>query len=241
MELINFQLSGRFAHFLRAEASVSALSYPVPPRTVILGILGAILGLSKDKSQIVLEPANIAVSGKLPKTHWHRAKLRKDPPAPLSLSIKKTQTPRQNTVSEKATLILQEWLFEPDYTIWVSIPSPYLLQFENRLRERQWHYTPSLGLSEMMADIEYLGSTKCAPLPEGTYDIQSIFRQCDGTVDMEQVLKIGLIIHLLQMPRTVTPVRVFSHCRYVAERNAMPIPVKTNYAYKIDNKVIMFL
>ena len=50
MELINFRLSGRFAHFLRAEASASALSYPVPPRTVILGILGAVLGLSKDKA-----------------------------------------------------------------------------------------------------------------------------------------------------------------------------------------------
>ena len=52
MELINFRLSGRFAHFLRAEASASALSYPVPPRTVILGILGAVLGLSKDNHRL---------------------------------------------------------------------------------------------------------------------------------------------------------------------------------------------
>ena len=153
MELINFRLSGRFAHFLRAEASASALSYPVPPRTIILGIMGAVLGLSKDEPQVVLEPANIAISGRLPKIHWHRAKFRKDPPATLPYIVRKIQKSDRNTAPEKATLILQEWLFNPIYTVWVSIPAPYHAKLEKRLRERQWHFTPSLGLSEMIADI----------------------------------------------------------------------------------------
>ena len=241
MKLINFQLKGRFAHFLRAEASASALSYPVPPRTVILGIIGAVLGLPKDEPQVVLEPAYIAISGKLPKTHWHKVKLRKDSPALLPYIVKRTQKSEMNTAPEKATLILQEWLFNPIYTVWASIPNPYLSQLENRLREKQWYFTPSLGLSEMIADIEYLGSRECLPLQEEIYDVQSVFQQLAGVLDMKQVFSRELSIHLLQMPRTVTPDRVFSHCRYIAERYARPIPVKTNQAYKIDNKVIMFL
>lgn len=241
MKLINFQLKGRFAHFLRAEASASALSYPIPPRTVILGIMGAVLGLSKDEPQVTLEPAYIAISGKLPKTHWHRAKFRKDPPAPLPSIVKRTQKLEKNTAPEKATLILQEWLFNPAYTIWVSIPSPYLLQLESRLRERQWYFTPSLGLSEMIADIEYLGSPECLPLPKGYYDVHSVFRQKSGSLNMKQIFKKELSIHLFQMPRTVTPERVFSHCRYIAERDAKSIPIKTNQAYKVDNKIVMFL
>jgi len=241
MKLINFQLKGRFAHFLRAEASASALSYPIPPRTVILGIMGAVLGLPKDEPQVILKPAYIAISGKLPKTHWHRAKFRKDPPAPLPYIVKRTQKSEKNTAPEKATLILQEWLFNPVYTVWVSVPSPYLLQLENRLKEKQWYFTPSLGLSEMIADIEYLGSPECLLLPKGIYDVQSVFQQKSGSLDMKQMLKKELSIHLLQMPRTVTPGRVFSHCRYIAERNARPVPVKTNQAYKTDNKIIMFL
>lgn len=242
MELITFRLSGRFAHFLRAEASVSALSYPVPPRTVILGILGAILGLPKDKPQIVLEPANIAISGRLPKTHWHRAKFRKDPPAPLPCVVKKAQKSDRNTVPEKATLILQEWLFNPSYTVWVSIPEPYHAELKRRLSKRQWHFTPSLGLSEMIVDIEYLGSPKCSSLPEGIYDVQSVFQKEKGTINTERVFKKKeLFIQLLQMPRAVTPKRVFSHCTYIAEREARPIPIKTNQAYKVDDKVVMFL
>jgi CRISPR-associated protein Cas5h len=241
MKLINFQLSGRCAHFLRAEASASALSYPMPPRTVILGILGAVLGLPKDEPQNILEPANIAITGKLPRTHWHRAKFRKDPPAPLSYTVKKTQKLDKNTSPEKATLVLQEWLFNPVYTLWVSIPTPYYDQLEKRLRERQWYFTPSLGLSEMIADIEYLGSPDSSSLPEGTYDIQSVFAKEAGALDAEQVLKRELAIHVLQMPRTVTPERVFAHCGYLAERDARPIPARTNRAYQVDDKVVVFL
>ena len=241
MELINFRLSGRFAHFLRADASASALSYPIPPRTVILGIMGAVLGLPKDMPQVVLEPANIAISGKLPKTHWHRAKLRKNPPALLPRVIKKTQKSDKRTKPEKATLIRQEWLIDPDYSLLVSIPEPYHSELKNRLNNRQWYFCPSLGISEMIADIEYLGANECYPLPNGIHDIQSVFSQESGTVDIEKVIERRLSIHLLQMPRTVTPDRVFSHCSYITERNAKPIPVETKNAFQIENKMLMFL
>jgi len=83
MKLISFQITGRYGHFLRAEGGASAPTYPVPPRTVILGVIGAVLGLKKDQPQILLEPAHIALSGRLPQMHWHKAKLRKDSPAAL--------------------------------------------------------------------------------------------------------------------------------------------------------------
>jgi CRISPR-associated protein Cas5h len=241
VQLINFQLRGRFAHFLRAEASASALSYPIPPRTAILGILGAILGIPKDEPQVILEPAKIAISGKLPATHWHRAKLRKDPPAPLPRVIKKTYKPDRDTKSEKATLILQEWLFEPVYTVWVSIPEPYHSNLELRLRERRWHFTPYLGLSEMMADIEYLGSDEAFPLPKGSYDVISAFPQDLGEIDMKQAFQRELAIHRLRMPQSVSSDRVFHHVNYLTEREARAIPVITDQAYRVGDRVVMLL
>ena len=241
MELIHLQLSGRFAHFLRSEATASALSYPVPPRTVILGILGAVLGLPKDKPQLVLEPANIAISGKLPKTHWHRVKLRKDPPASLPHFIRKTQNPERATTPEKATLILQEWLFNPSYTVWVSIPEKYHVELKSRLNKKRWHFTPSLGLSEMLADIEYLGTNGGIRLPKGTYDAISVFQQKAGVLKMKQVFERELTLHSLQMPCSVTTDRIFSHCTYFVERDGRPVPVETDQAYKVNNNAVMFL
>lgn len=241
MKLINFRLSGRFAHFLRAEASTNALSYPVPPRTVILGIIGAVLGLSKDQPQIVLESAKIAVSGKLPKTHWHRVNLRKDPPAMLPPVIRRTQEADRNTAPEKTTRLRQEWLFHPNFNVWCSIPAHYHNELEDRLRDRQWHFSPSLGLSEMMADIEYLGSDECEQLPKGIHNIQSVCQQQEATLETDQVFQKELSILSLLMPRAVNADRVFSHCAYFLERDARPVPVKTEQAYKINDIVIAFL
>lgn len=241
MQLINFEIRGRFAHFLRAEASASALSYPIPPRTVILGLLGAVLGIPKDDPQAILEPANIAVSGKLPKTHWHRIKLRKDPPASLPHKIKKTDKSERDTKPEEATLILQEWLFEPSYKVWASIPEPYQSSLEIRLKERRWHFSPCLGLSEMMADIEYLDSGECSPLPKGTYDTISVIPQDLVEVDIKQIFERELALHRLRMPQSVTTERVFNHANYITEREARLIPVITSQAYRVSDNIIMFL
>ena len=241
MNLISFQISGRYGHFLMAEGGASALSYPVPPRTVILGILGAVLGLDKDQPQVLLEPAHIALSGRLPRTHWHKAKLRKDPPAALPRMIRGTQKTEKVTKPEKATLIGQEWLFNPSYTVWVSVSEPYFTDLEQRLIEKRWHFQPSLGLSEMMAELTFLASGDASPMSEDTYYINSIFPHGNGTFDTGKIFEEELVIHSLQMPRTVTPNRIFSHANYYMERDARPVPVKTDHAVKANKKVLMFL
>ncbi len=48
MEIISIDISGKFAHFRKFYANNTALSYFIPPRTTIMGMLAAILG--KDKN-----------------------------------------------------------------------------------------------------------------------------------------------------------------------------------------------
>ena len=117
MKLISFHISGRYGHFLRAEGGASAPTYPVPPRTVILGILGAVLGLEKDQPQILLEPVAIALSGRLPQMHWHSAKLRKDPPEALPKTVKRTQKAEKNTKHDKKSLVSRLNQMKPDILI----------------------------------------------------------------------------------------------------------------------------
>lgn len=241
IKLINFRLKGRFGHFLRADAGASAISYPVPPRTVIMGIAGAVLGLPKDQPQVVLEPLEIAIAGRIPLTHWHKAKLRKDPPDSLPFEVKRTQKQEKNTKPEKATLITQEWLFEPSYEIWAGLPGPYHSELEERLKERRWYFQPCLGLSEMMADLEYISTVDAKKLPVGTYPVETVMRQEHVKPDIERIYNDKLAINLLRMPRTVTPERVFSHTGYLMERDGRPVPVVTAGAYLAEKRVLMFL
>lgn len=241
MKITRFCIQGRFGHFLRAEANASAPSYPVPPRTALLGLLGAVLGLPKDAPQSQLEPARIALSGKVPLTHWHKAKLRKDPPEALSRLVKRNQTSDKQTKPEKATLIAQEWLMNPTFQVWTALPEPYHTELESRLRDRRWHFQPSLGLSELMADLSWVDTTEAKNLPEGVHHVSTVFPRDSGNLDMETVFKEQLVIHALRMPRTVTQDRVFSHASYCLERNARPVPLHTANAFRAGEAVIVFL
>lgn len=48
MEIIQFDISGKFAHFRKYYANNTAMTYSLPPRTTIIGILAAILGKPRD-------------------------------------------------------------------------------------------------------------------------------------------------------------------------------------------------
>lgn len=47
-EIISFDLYGKTAHFRKYYSSSTALSYTLPPKTTILGLIGAIIGLPRD-------------------------------------------------------------------------------------------------------------------------------------------------------------------------------------------------
>jgi len=48
MEVLTFELCGKIAHFRKFYSNASALSYTIPPRTTILGILASVLEMPRD-------------------------------------------------------------------------------------------------------------------------------------------------------------------------------------------------
>lgn len=238
---IRFRLKGKFGHFARAETQTTVLSYPVPPRTFLLGLAGAILGLEKDTPQRVLEPCQIAVSGMSLRSHWHTAKLRKDPPEELSFKIKSQLSARTTTQSEKASLITQEWLWHPAFTVWMMLPQPYHDMFSERLTQRQWYFSPYLGLSEMLADIEEVENLPAEPLSASEYTVSTVLRLRTVQLNVGDALERSLGVHMLSMPRTLTAHRVFGHEQYALESHASRVKVQTDAAFLIGDDVVTFL
>ncbi len=236
---IIIEYKGKFAHFLKAEANASAPSYPFPTRTVLLGLVGAVLGLTKDSPQIFLKNANFAVSGKAEAVHWHTANFRKDPPALLSKIIKKSD--KGTSKSQRNTIIAQEWLFKPSFTVFVQLPEEYHKKFDYRIRNREWHFAPCLGLSEMMADLKFIDAVKTEQLKEGVYNIETLVRKTEVEFDMETALERNFVIKSIRMPRDVTDKRKFFHEAYLYEANGKALYLKTAYAYKAGDSIISWL
>lgn len=241
MRVVHFRYSGRFGHFLRAEANASWTSYRFPPRTALLGLLGAILGLEKDTPQSCLAEACIGSQGASPQTHWHGANIRKQLPNALPLEIKVGGSSGQSTPGKNASQQRQEWLLAPSYQLFVSLPAPYQEQLEALLQEGRSHYTPCMGLSEMLATLCYIGSDEATKLPQGRHDVACVVPLSEAEVVVSEVLSRQLALKYTQMPYGLTEGRVFSHASYAMEREGRPIPVETSAAWCYAGRPIMFL
>lgn len=237
---IVFEYKGKFAHFLKAEANASAPSYPFPARTVLLGLVGAVLGLTKDSPQRLLKNANFAVFGKAETTHWHTATLHQTYPAPLALSVSRKS---KGTSGDKKLpkRIAQEWLYNPKFIVFVQLPEEYHSQFDYRIRNREWYFSPCLGLSEMMADLVFIDSVKTEQLEEGTYNIETLVRKTQVEFDITTMMEKNLVIKSMRMPRDVSDKREFFHEQYLYEANGKALCLKTASAYRVGDRIISWL
>jgi CRISPR-associated protein Cas5h len=248
MDVIVFEYSARFGHFLRAEAGVSGITYPLPPRTALLGLFGAVLGMEKDEPQTHLAETSVAVGGPSPRRFWHRVNVRKDPPNPLPLVFKitvgrgpKKEGEGKDTKPEKNCRLSQEWLWQPRYRVWASLPAPHHDAFADRLIKKRWFYCPCMGLSELSADLGLVGRFEGLPLEASVHAVHSVARQESGVIEVGEACRLGLAIQNLRMPRAVNPDRVFEHAGYLVERDGRPIPVSTGQAWRVGEEAVIFL
>lgn len=239
MNVVAFTFSAKFGHFLRAEANANGITYPVPPPTALLGLVGAVLGLEKDTPQQILSDARLAVAGELPKRFWHKTNVRKDPPAPLPFRVKAKD---KGTDKEQRNFRFpQEWLWQPSYRVWVALPEPYHTVFASRLRERRWHFGPCMGLSEMLADLTDSIEEFAERLPAGVHRVRTVAPQDAVRVDTGAACGDGLTLQVLRMSASVSADRVFSHRAYWIELHGRPFPVETVEAWKCGHDVVVFL
>ncbi len=241
LSALRFRWSARFGFFLRAEASVAGLTYPVPPRTAVLGAIANIIGLEKDALATELADARISISGVFPRTHWHCGNYRKVPPAPLGYRVKRTGKPMQ-TRPEKNTRLRQEWLIAPSFEVVAVLPEPHHGELHRRLESHTSYFTPCMGLSEMLANVEFVGEESLDALDLDNHSIMGPVRIGEGIeIDTRVVQSQRLHAISFSMPRSVTKDRSFERAVYFVERQGKALPFRTGMAWQGASGALVFL
>jgi|SRR5579884_1450493 len=238
MRVVSFRYRGKYGHFLRAEANANGITYPYPPRTVLLGVVGAVLGLAKDEPPVRLAEARLGVGGVPPTRFWHKTNVRKDPPAPLPYSVR----PRDKGTSKEQRNFRfpQEWLWRPDYRVWASLPADMHREFVSRIRDHRWYFTPCLGLACLLADLEFIEEITAEPLADALHLVTTVTPQA-GNEWGKAAAAAELGIVSLRMPAAATADRVFTHRAYWFEHEGRPFPVRTRDAWLCGSDRVVFL
>jgi len=152
MQVIIFDLTGCFAHFRKIYTNSSSLSYSLPPRTTVAGIIAAVLGLERDSYYENLSSGNLNIAVRSI-----------NPTRKLVQSVNYMKvTSKQHFINPKEhTQIPFEIICgTPDirYRIYAQIKEEDLyIQFKNRLENRCCVFPPYLGTAPFMAHIEHVG------------------------------------------------------------------------------------
>ncbi|HOL21318.1 MAG TPA: type I-B CRISPR-associated protein Cas5b [bacterium] len=151
-----FDVWGDYAHFKKYYTTSSPLTFSLPPRTAVIGLIGAILGYSKEDylEEMIKDQAKIAIRILNPVK-----KVR------LSINLINTKDgywiPVKRSSHEPRTQMIFEFLKDPKFRIYFSHTDS---EIYNRLKEllesHKCVYTPYLGISELIANYQFVKETE---------------------------------------------------------------------------------
>ena len=169
-KLLIFDIMGPFAHFRKYYTNASSLSYGIPPRTVIAGIIAGILGIERDNYYDIFAVHNTKIAVSL-RSGFRRMMQKINY---YNIEMKNKSLRYQVPVE---ILVPQDKDGEVKYRIYFYNET-YLDSLYQRLRDKRYFFNPYLGLSEFLADIDlvdYTGEggsrTSIEPVIPGEHEI----------------------------------------------------------------------
>ena len=164
-KVLIFDVWGDYAHFRRFYTTTSPLTFPIPPRTALCGLIGAIIGKEKEHNEYLkyfaLNEASIGLRLLNP--------VKKIMIAENLIHTKNAKGPGMNLITER-TQINFEFLRDQKYRIYFHHTDEDIYQqLKENLINHKSVYTPCLGLSENIANFEFVGEFKVKSKTTGEY------------------------------------------------------------------------
>ena len=182
MRVIAFKIWSDYAHFRRHYTTSSPLTHSIPPPSALRGLVGAIMGYSRGEYPEKLGPNKAKFGVRLLRPvkkirlgmnymdtkdgAWVQLDWKRMRPA-----VKKDShgNPRLHTQ------IRMEFLKDPFFEIFFHHSNDELMdEFAERLENRRSVFTPYLGITECIANFEFLWDIDVSPA-EGLLEVVSAF------------------------------------------------------------------
>lgn len=229
-KVLVFDIWGDYAHFRRFYTTTSPLTFPIPPRTALCGLIGAITGLEKENNAYLqlftCDKAFIGLRLLYP--------VKKVMIAENLIHTKNAKGIGMNLIAERCQIGF-EFLKDPKYRIYFYHTDKNLYEkMKNNLGCHKSVYTPCFGLSENIANFKFIGEFEIeANTTEEKYiQIHSILPS-ENIADEEGVNfdLTGEYISI-RVPVEMTPERIVTkYSDILFERNGKPIEAKLKEQY----------
>lgn len=233
-KVLAFDLWGDYAHFRKYYTTTSPLTFSIPPRTTLCGLLAAIIGLDKTEYLQHFSDKDASVAVQLLND------VKKITLAENLIDTKKAG--KMMNKIEQRTQIRFELLRDPKYRIFVHHQDESIyLKLKELLKAHKTIYTLCLGLSELLANFKYVKE----------YNAETVKTESETEITTalpkKNLIKLSFqddYEYLSEtMPRNMLPDRtVTEYTPVIFERKAKSLKARVNQFIRLENdEAITFL
>jgi len=155
-KVLIFNIQAEYGHFRKINTVTSPLSYSIPTRTALIGFMGAILGIEREKKAGIY-PKGIEALNELfsyEKAHIGIQVLK--PIKKVNIAFNLVNTAKSFFNIENRTQIEFELLKDCQYRIYFSHEDATIQEeLTQRIKDKNHHFSPYMGLSQFTAITEF--------------------------------------------------------------------------------------
>lgn len=243
MDILIFDIKGRFAHFRKFYTNSSSLSYSIPPRTALQGLISAILGIERDKYYEEFGGDNFRVAVK--KLNITR-RIMQTVNYMKATSLNEVINPKEHTQIPFEIITGEEGV---QFKIYVCIKDNNIMkELTERIKNKAYVYTPYLGAAPFNCSLEFVD------LVEGIEEKSEDYIVISTPIPSEVIVKGGLDLRYKNymlvretMPTEFLKDRVIGKTTsYIFDERGSAIRSKINSSYvklnyKDSSENILFL
>lgn len=240
MDLLILKVKGKFAHFRKFYTNSSSLSYSVPPRTTVVGIIAAALGYERDSYYEFFSKNNFNVSIK--KNGCIRKIMQ-------SVNYIKATSPKNIFCPKDHTQIPVEILTGDDgvkYTIYINCKDKSLMdELERRVKDNKYVYSPYLGAAPFNCSFEFCNRLDVQPEKSNeSIQVSTLVNSkyiAPGSIDIFEDDNLNLLKE--RMPVEFLKDReIGDMASYIYDENGHPLKLKLNIEFvKLEDENIVFM
>lgn len=193
MEVIAFRWMADYGHFSHPATTYTSLTYPLPPKTVIAGFLGAIIGEAdywKLCDQFRYAVA-LAFDYRTKKFSFNGVQKVLDS---AMVKVDKKYV-AQDTSTRKQ--FQRELICNPEYVIYLDLlnmSEAFKSKIVRYLKEHKAAYTPYMGINLCLCDFEWFEVKHVAKVDEEQADVTTMTRKEDFIFEMENAQRLTTAI-----------------------------------------------
>ncbi|MBZ4663994.1 MAG: cas5b [Caloramator sp.] len=166
MKVLVFDMKGRFAHFRKFYTNSSSLSYLLPPRTTLMGIVAAIMGYERDSYYELLSSENLNLSVRImfkPRKIMQTLNYMKiENPKDVYKVKDHTQVPFEVIAAQNGSVLYRVYLNHKDEEVYKII--------KDKIATSRCEYPIYFGAAPFSASFEFVGEFEAENI-EGTQEI----------------------------------------------------------------------